>query len=245
VIRPHIKICGLKSEALIDAVLARGCTEIGLVHFEPSPRHCGIDDMLRLRTHVGGRAAVTVVTVDPSDETVARIASRVRPDTLQLHGHESAARVAEIAASSGLSIMKAISVSGVDDLEAIPRYRAVADRILLDAKRPKGSFLPGGNGVSFDWGLLDALGEDRDFVLSGGLNPDNIGEALRRVRPRGFDVSSGVETAPGVKDAGLVHRFFDAVDAALAAEQTDGGNAPPSMAETGRPDHLTQERRSA
>ncbi|MFC0194015.1 phosphoribosylanthranilate isomerase [Aureimonas pseudogalii] len=243
--RPHIKICGLKSEALIDAVLARGCTEIGLMHFEPSPRHLPIEDMIRLRTHVGGRASVTVVTVDPSDELVARIAARVRPDTLQLHGKESIARVAEIAASSGLSTMKAISVATAGDLEAIAPYRAVADRILLDAKRPKGSVLPGGNGVSFDWALLDALGGDRDFILSGGLNADNIAEALRRIRPRGFDLSSGVETAPGVKDAGLVHRFFDAVDAALAAEQTDGGSAPPSMAETGQPDHLTQERRSA
>lgn len=244
-IRPHIKICGLKSEALIDAVLSRGCTEIGLVHFEPSPRHLSIEDMIRLRAHVGGRAAVTVVTVDPSDELVARIAARVRPDTLQLHGHESVARVAEIAASSGLSIMKAISVATPADLDAVVSFRAVADRILLDAKRPKGSVLPGGNGVSFDWTMLDALGEDRDFVLSGGINPDNIADAVRRIRPRGLDVSSGVESAPGVKDAGLVHRLFDAVDAALTLEQTGAERAPVPTADDGRPDHPLQERQSA
>ncbi len=216
--RPHIKICGLKTEADIDTVLGRGGSEIGFIHFAPSPRHLELEAMIRLRAHVAGRAAVTVVTVNADDETLARIASRVRPDTLQLHGAESPARVAEIAALTGLPVMKAISVATQEDLEAVARFRPVADRILLDAKRPKGSVLPGGNGVSFDWSLLDALGEDRRFLLSGGLNPSNVAEAVRRVRPEGLDISSGVESEPGRKDAGLIHHFFDALDAATVAD---------------------------
>lgn len=217
--RPHVKICGLRTEADIDAALSRGATQIGFVHFEKSPRHLSISEMARLRTHVGGRAQTVVVTVDADDELLKRIALRVRPDVLQLHGSETAARVAEVEALTGLRIMKAISVAEAADLEAVARFRPVAGAILLDAKRPKGSELPGGNGVSFDWSLLDALGEDRDFVLSGGLNAENVGEAIRRTRPRGLDVSSGVERAPGVKDAGLIHRFFDSLEAALQARE--------------------------
>ncbi len=225
VTRPHIKICGLKTEADIDTVLGRGGAEIGFIHFAPSPRHLELEAMMRLRAHVVGRAAVTVVTVNADDETLTRIASRLRPDTLQLHGSESPARVAEIAALTGLPVMKAISVSTREDLEAVARFRPVADRILLDAKRPKGSVLPGGNGVSFDWDLLDALGEDRRFLLSGGINPTNVGEAMRRVRPQGLDVSSGVESAPGQKDAGLIHHLFDALDAASAADAPDASSS--------------------
>jgi len=225
VTRPHIKICGLKTEADIDTVLERGGKEIGFIHFAPSPRHLEMEAMMRLRAHALGRAAVTVVTVDADNETLARIAERIRPDTLQLHGSESPARVAEIAALTGLPVMKAISVSVPQDLEAVARFRPVADRILLDAKRPKGSVLPGGNGVSFDWSLLDALGEDRQFLLSGGINPSNVAEAVRRVRPQGLDASSGLESAPGRKDAGLIHRFFDALDAAALADASDASSS--------------------
>ena len=181
--------------------------------------------MIRLRAHAAGRASVTVVTVDAGDEVLIRIAERIRPDTLQLHGSESPARVAEIAALTGLPVMKAISVSVPQDLEAIARFRPVADRILLDAKRPKGSALPGGNGVSFDWSLLDALGDDRQFLLSGGINPSNVAEAVRRVRPQGLDASSGLESAPGRKDAGLIHHFFDALDAAALAGASDASSS--------------------
>lgn len=212
--RPHIKICGLKTEADIDTVLLRGCTEIGFVHFEPSPRHLAIEAMTRLRAHVGGRAQVTVVTVNASDELVQRIGARVRPDTLQLHGSESAARVAEVGALSGLSIMKAIPVSVPEDLAEIARFRPVADRILLDARRPKGSALPGGNGVSFDWTLLQNLDPGLDYMLSGGLNAANIADALCLANPPGLDISSGVESAPGVKDVALIDAFFRAVRAA-------------------------------
>ncbi len=221
VMRPHVKICGVKTETDIDTVLGRGGGEVGFVHFGPSPRHLELEAMIRLRAHVAGRALVSIVTVDADDETLRRIAGRVRPDTIQLHGGESPARVAEISALTGVSVTKAIAVSAREDLEAVARFRPVADRILLDAKRPKGSALPGGNGVAFDWSLLDALGEDRRFLLSGGINPANVAEAVRRVRPQGIDVSSGVESAPGRKDAGLIHHLFDALDAAFAADAPD------------------------
>jgi phosphoribosylanthranilate isomerase len=211
--RPHVKICGLKEARHVDAVLSRGGNEIGFVHFPPSPRHLEIADMMRLRAHAGGRALVTVVLVDPEDDVLTRIAERVRPDVLQLHGQESVARVAEIAALTGLNVMKAISVSQAADLDAFERYEPVAHRILIDAKRPKGSQLPGGNGVSFDWSLLDDL-PTRDFTLSGGVTPANVMEAVRRVRPFALDLSSGVERAPGVKDEGLIHQLFDALDGA-------------------------------
>lgn len=174
--------------------------------------------MDRLRQHVGSRALVTVVLVDPSDDLLRRIGEEVRPDVLQLHGRESVARVAEIAALTGITVMKAVSVREAGDLEAVERYRPVAHRILIDAKRPAGSNLPGGNGVSFDWSLLGAL-PSRDFTLSGGLTPRNVGEAIRRVQPFGLDLSSGVESAPGVKDEGLIHQLFDAVDAAVRTRE--------------------------
>ena len=213
--RSHVKICGLRTEAMIETVLSRGARDIGFVHFEASPRHVPMEDLSRLKAHVAGRALVTIVTVDPDDDLLERLMARVRPDVIQLHGAETPARVAEIAARTGIATMKAISVASADDLAQIALYRPVADRILLDAKAPKTSFIPGGNGVSFDWSLLAALGPEPDIVLSGGLNADNVGEAVRMVRPRGLDISSGVERAPGEKDAGLVHRFFDALDAAF------------------------------
>jgi len=212
--RPHVKICGLSRAAHVDTVLSRGGNEIGFVHFAPSPRHLPLDAISRLRAHAGGRALVTVVLVDPDDDLLRRVGEHVRPDVLQLHGRESVARVAEISALTGVTVMKAVSVAGSDDLEAVERYRPVADRILIDAKRPKTSVIPGGNGVSFDWSLLDAL-PHRDFTLSGGVTSRNVGAAIAQVRPFGLDLSSGVESAPGVKDEGLIHQLFDAVDAAV------------------------------
>ena len=212
--RPHVKICGLSDADTIDAALRAGAHEIGLVHFAKSPRHLSVEAMQVLRTHVGDRARVTIVTVDPDDTLVARLRDEVRPDTIQLHGRETPERVAEIRALSGLAVMKAIGVSSAADLAAIPAYRAVADRILLDARAPKGAELPGGNGVSFDWNLLAVLGPCPDIVLSGGLNPGNVAEAVRTMDPLGIDVSSGVESAPGVKDAARIQALFDAMNAA-------------------------------
>lgn len=209
-----IKICGLKTAEAIDAALSRGASHVGFIHFARSPRHLGLAEMVALRPLVGRRAALVVVVVDPDDALVDAIARDVVPDMLQLHGHETPERVAAIRNRAGLPVMKAISVGAADDLAAIGAYRGVADRILLDAKRPEGSVIPGGNGVAFDWSLLAALDADAEYMLSGGLDAGNVADALRRVSPGGIDVSSGVETAPGVKDLGLLHRFFDALESA-------------------------------
>ncbi|MER0239117.1 phosphoribosylanthranilate isomerase [Fulvimarina sp. MAC8] len=207
-----VKICGLSTREAIDASLARGATHIGFVFFEKSPRHVAIEEMAALARHVNGQAQTVVVTVDPDDATVDRLVSEVAPDWVQLHGRESPDRVFELKTATGLSIMKALPVADIEDLERISPYLGIADRILLDSKRPKGSNLPGGNGVSFDWRLLAALDRSIPFMLSGGLDADNVQEAVRIARPSGLDISSGVESGPGVKDIGRIQRFFDALD---------------------------------
>ncbi len=211
--RPSVKICGLSDEAMIDVALSRGADEIGLVHFEPSPRHLPVARIGELSAHVGSRAIVTVVTVNAGDALIDALREHARLRSIQLHGSEDAPRIAALRARTGLSAMKAIAVADRGSLAAIDLYRGVADRILLDAKAPKGSAIPGGNGVSFDWTLL-AGARTPSIVLSGGLNAANVGEAIRIARPGGIDVSSGVETSPGTKSADLIHRFFDAFDRA-------------------------------
>jgi phosphoribosylanthranilate isomerase len=211
--RPSVKICGLSDEATIDIALSRGAHEIGLVHFAPSPRHLSVERIGELAAHVGHRATVTVVTVNAGDALIDALAGLAYLDTIQLHGAEDPERVAAVRARTGLRAMKAIAVADRSSLVSIERYRGAADRILLDAKAPKGSAIPGGNGISFDWTLLDDR-QAHGIVLSGGLNPDNVADAIRIARPAGIDVSSGVETSPGVKSADLIHRFFDAFDRA-------------------------------
>ncbi|MBC8129806.1 MAG: phosphoribosylanthranilate isomerase [Rhizobiaceae bacterium] len=206
-----IKICGLRTTDAITAATGRGATHVGFIHFEKSPRHLTIAEMAALRPAVSG-ADLVVVLVDPDDATVEAIARAVRPDMLQLHGRETPERVAKVRALTGLPVMKALSIGTAEDLARVASYRGVADRLLLDAKRPKGSELPGGNGVSFDWRLLAALDADVTYMLSGGLDALNVLEAVGDIRPAGIDVSSGVETSPGVKDIGLIHGFFDALE---------------------------------
>ncbi|MCB8837272.1 phosphoribosylanthranilate isomerase [Aurantimonas sp. VKM B-3413] len=207
-----IKICGLKTPKAIDAVVSRGATHVGFIHFAKSPRHLDIGPMAGLRDLIGTRAEAVVVTVDPDDALIAQLCDEVRPDWLQLHGRETPERVAEIKERTGLKVMKALPVSEAADLSAVEAYRPAADRILLDSKRPKGSALPGGNGVSFDWTLLARLDPKLSYMLSGGIDADNVAEAVRIARPGGIDISSGVESAPGVKDIVRIHAFFDALD---------------------------------
>lgn len=208
-----IKICGLKTKEAIAAAAARGATHLGFVHFARSPRHLTLDDMAALRESVRPPVRLVVVLVDPDDALLEAVAARIRPDMLQLHGRETPGRVAAIRASTGLPVMKALSIGSAADIDAVAAYRGIADRILLDAKRPKDSLLPGGNGIAFDWRLLEALDRDTPYMLSGGLAPGNVAQALGKVSPAGIDVSSGVESAPGVKDLRLIDAFFDAVHA--------------------------------
>lgn len=210
--RPDIKICGLSTREAIDVSIARGASHVGFVYFAKSPRHLDIEPMAELADYARGRAQTVIVTVDPDDALLDRFVHEVRPDWLQLHGKERPERVAEVKARTGLKVMKALPVSSYEDLAAVDDYHLVADCILLDSKRPPQSDLPGGNGVSFDWTILKALDPALPIMLSGGLNAENVTDAIRIARPAGLDISSGVETAPGVKDVARLGAFFDALD---------------------------------
>lgn len=205
-----IKICGLKTPEAVDAALNGGATHIGFIFFPKSPRHLTPADAGLLREAAKGRAKVVAVSVDADDETLDEIVRASKPDMLQLHGHETPERVADVKKRYGLPVIKAFAVREASDFDVIAPYKGIADRFLFDAKPPKGSELPGGNGVSFDWALLDALDADVDYMLSGGLNAGNIAEALQKTHAPGIDVSSGVERAPGEKDVRLIMEFFQA-----------------------------------
>ncbi|MEI5679101.1 MULTISPECIES: phosphoribosylanthranilate isomerase [unclassified Mesorhizobium] len=209
-----IKICGLKTDEALAAALAGAASHVGFIFFQKSPRNIDPIEAGRLRETARGRAKAVAVTVDADDETLDHIVASMSPDMLQLHGHETVERVAEVKARYGLPVMKAFAIREAADLDAIAPYVSVADRFLFDAKPPVGSELPGGNGVSFDWRLLAGLEGQIDYMLSGGLNAANIGEALRLTNPPGIDISSGVESTPGVKDVALIDGFFRAVQAA-------------------------------
>lgn len=206
-----IKICGLNTPEAVAAALAGGATHVGFIFFAKSPRHVEPAQAAILRQGVEGRAQVVAVTVDAEDDLLDQIVTSVRPDILQLHGKETPERVRFLKDKYRIPVMRAFSVSSTADLEQINPFRGIADFFLFDAKPPKNSELPGGNGVSFDWKLLSALDADIDYMLSGGLNAGNIAEALRITRAPGIDISSGVERAPGQKDVRLIRDFFQAV----------------------------------
>lgn len=212
-----IKICGLKTPEAVDHAVSLGATHIGFIFFPKSPRYVEPADAGRLADRVRGRAKIVAVTVDADNDDLDEIIDLLRPDILQLHGRETPERVLTVKAVSGLAVMKALSISEADDLKRIEPYEGIANRFLLDAKPPKGSELPGGNGVSFDWTLLAALDGQVDYMLSGGLTKDNVADALRIARPPGLDLSSGVESSPGVKDLRMMDEFFEAVRLAQIA----------------------------
>jgi len=212
-----IKICGLSTRESVDAALGAGADMIGLVRYERSPRNVSLDVGRELSQAAKGRAVVVALTVDPDDAELDAIMQSLAPDWLQLHGHESPERVAEIRARAGIPVMKAIGIADEADLAAIAAYAAVSDRLLLDAKPPRDAgALPGGNGLAFDWRLIDALDPGLDFMLSGGLSPENVAEAVALANISGIDVSSGVERAPGVKDPERIAAFVHAARAAWA-----------------------------
>jgi len=211
-----IKICGLKTEEAVAAALDGGASHVGFIFFPKSPRNIAPAEAGRLRQSAVGRAKAVAVTVDAADSDLDQIVSAMKPDMLQLHGKETPERVREIKARYGLPVMKALAISSADDLGRIAPFQGVADRFLFDAKPPAGSQLPGGNGVSFDWMLLSNVPDGLDYLLSGGINSKNVAEAVRMANPPGLDISSGVETAPGVKDPALIAAFFAAVRRASA-----------------------------
>jgi phosphoribosylanthranilate isomerase len=206
-----VKICGLSTEETVDAALAAGTDMLGFVFFPRSPRAVTPERAAQLAERARGRAEIVALTVDMDDAVLAEVVDTLKPDWLQLHGGENVARVAEIRERFGLPVMKALGIRSAEDLAGIPAYVEVADRLLLDAKPPKGADRPGGNGVSFDWRLLDALDPGLSYMLSGGLDADNVAAALALAHPPGIDASSGVESAPGVKDPERIRAFIAAI----------------------------------
>ena len=206
-----VKICGVRTPAILDAAAGAGADYVGLMFFAKSPRNLGLEEAADLAAAARGRVRTVAVMVDPDDRLVDAVVGQVRPDVLQLHGSETPERVVAIKVRTRLAVMKAIHVDQAADVALAGAYEA-ADHILYDAKAAPGAPLPGGNGVAFDWSVL--AGARTPFALSGGLNPNNVAEALRQTGAAMVDVSSGVETAPGVKDAELVTQFIVAARSA-------------------------------
>src|ERR1700760_585913 len=208
-----VKICGLSTSETLDVALHAGADMVGFVFFPASPRHISLETARALGRQAKGRAVKVALTVDADDATLANIVETLRPDILQLHGKETVARLRDIKQKFGLPVMKAIPVATSADLAPLAGYAAVADRILFDARAPKGATRPGVIGALFDWQLLKDLELRLPFMVPGGLHAGNIAEAIRVTHAGGVDVSSGIESAPGVKDPGLIRDFIRAARA--------------------------------
>jgi len=212
-----VKICGLKTLEMLDVAIAAGADLVGFVHFAPSPRHLELSQIKDLVEHTKrashGRVASVVLTVDADDALVQAIAHDIRPDYIQLHGSETPARLEAIKSKSGLKTIKALGVDSAEDLARLKDF-ARADMLLLDAKPKASDAHPGGNGRSFDWGLLQSNPPQMPYMLSGGLTLNTISDAVKCLKPMAVDVSSGVESQKGVKDAGLIKNFIAAVRSA-------------------------------
>jgi phosphoribosylanthranilate isomerase len=211
-----IKICGLSTAEALETALDAGADMVGFVFFEASPRNIGLEHARRLGARVRGRAKKVALTVDATDDQLARIIEALAPDMLQLHGREEVDRVVVVRTRFGLPVIKALPVAAREDLAPVRLYAKVADRLLFDARAPRGATRPGGLGKAFDWHLLANLDAGLPFMLSGGLDARNVAEALRITRAGGVDVSSGVERAPGRKDPEKIRAFIRAARAAAA-----------------------------
>jgi phosphoribosylanthranilate isomerase len=212
-----VKICGLKTPEALDVALESGADLVGFVFFAPSPRHLGFEAARALGGRAKGRAGKVALSVDADDATLAAIVESLKPDILQLHGVETPERLTALRSRFGLPVMKAIPVAERKDLARIDLYKKVADRLIFDARAPQDATRPGGLGTPFDWTLLKGVDPGIPFMLSGGLDVGNVAEALRITRAPGVDVSSGVERAPGEKDADKIRAFIRAARAAEAA----------------------------
>lgn len=208
-----MKICGLRTPADVTAVARAGAAYAGFVFFAKSPRNVTLPEARLAALAAPPGLAKVALTVDADDATLDAIVETVPLDMLQLHGHESPDRVAAVRARYGLPVMKAIGLAEEGDLPAIFEFSTVADQILIDAKPPRGAELPGGNGLAFDWRLLAGRRWLRPWMLAGGLTPQNVAEAVRLTGARQVDVSSGAESAPGVKDAARIAAFVAAARA--------------------------------
>ena len=206
------KICGLSTPDAVLAAVEGGAGLIGFTFFPKSPRNVTPERAAALAAPIRGRGVkVVAVTVDASDAMIDLLATTLKPDLIQLHGHETPQRAAEVRARSGAGVIRALRISEAADLGEAEAFEDVVDHLMFDAKAPAGALLPGGNGAAFDWTLLAGRRYAKPWFLAGGLNPDNVTEAVRASGAPMVDVSSGVETAPGVKDPTLIKAFLEAV----------------------------------
>lgn len=198
----------------MEAALDAGADMVGLMFFPKSPRHVSLSKACKLADMARGKAEIVAVTVNMDPDGLSRIRELVNPDMIQFHGSEAPEALAAAKVMQGTKVMKALSVGEREDLERARYYSIVADWILFDAKPPKDSELPGGNGVSYDWTLLKDLDLEKPFLLSGGLDPANVGDAIRQSGVKAVDVSSGVEGDKGVKDSERIRAFVAAAKSA-------------------------------
>ena len=207
---PLVKICGLSTPETVDAAIRLGATHIGLVHYEPSPRHVALDLAAQLRQRAQGKVKVALLLVNASQQLTGEALSKVRPDIIQFHGTETPEWLARVKQLVPAQIWKAIGLRDADTLDRMQKYRGIADRILFDAPA---AAMPGGTGTRFDWSLLANHRHSMDWGIAGGLTPDNVGQAIAETGAPLVDVSSGVESAPGVKDVDKIAAFLKAVAA--------------------------------
>lgn len=207
----EIKICGLRDPDALDAALDAGADHVGFVFFPRSPRNVSLAEGASLVRRARGSATSVALVVDPTPDELAELMNTVAPDAVQFHGNESPATLADFRRRYEAEIWKAIPVATADDLAPLAVYLAGTDRVIFDAKPPKGTDRPGGHGRAFDWSVLHGLDRELGFMLSGGLDVSNVGDAIRQTGAGAVDVSSGVETAPGEKSPDLIRAFIHAV----------------------------------
>ncbi|MDO5621275.1 MAG: phosphoribosylanthranilate isomerase [Paracoccus sp. (in: a-proteobacteria)] len=205
-----VKICGLTSLDAVSVAAEAGARFVGFVFFPKSPRHVSVEQAAALAVEVPFGVMKVGLFVNPTDAALDEVLAQVPLDMIQLHGTETPARVQEVRARTGLPVMKAVGISGPQDLDTLWDYGLVADMLLVDAKPPKDADLPGGNGLAFDWRLLVGRRWLKPWMLAGGLTPENVAEAVRLTGAQAVDVSSGVESAPGQKNAALIRDFVAA-----------------------------------
>lgn len=217
----QVKICGIAGIEAADAALKAGADLVGLVFYPKSPRYVGGERAVGLAAHLRGRVRIVALLADSSDDEIAAAIAAANPDVLQLHGRETPARVAGVRTRFGLPVIKAVAIADAQDFAAVSAYEDVADMLLFDAKSPTSATRPGGLGAAFDWQLLRGRTFARPWFLAGGLTTDNVARAIRATVAPGVDVSSGVETAPGVKDPEAIRAFIAAARAAQFATESE------------------------
>ena len=206
-----VKICGLSTPGTVQAALDGGAAVLGFNFFPASPRYLTPDAAARLVPPARGKASIVAVTVDPDDDLLDRLMATLKPDLIQLHGKETPSRASDVARRTGAGLIKALPVSESPDLDAALAFESVVDHLMFDAKPPTDAAMPGGLGSPFDWTILAGRRFARPYLLAGGLDPWNVGEAMRLSGAPFVDVSSGVERGPGIKDPGLISAFLEAV----------------------------------